>query len=102
MMQCFVWILGTPVEDAKGLPVEDGFGHRPGIERPDLALDVGRTAPPVDPGLGLHDLGGVGDPLCWLRGSPRSPGLESLERRYRPAVGCAVRSPGDERGHLAR
>src|SRR5207244_2303814 len=80
MMQCCVWILGMPVEDAKRIPVEDGFGHRPGIERPDLAFDVGRTTPPVDPGLGLHDLGGMSDPSRWLGGSLQRPRLESLER----------------------
>jgi hypothetical protein len=59
--------------DAKALPVKRSLRDWPGIEGPHLALDARGWMAPVDAGLGLLDLGSVGDALRRLRLRRRAP-----------------------------
>src|SRR6266446_8216313 len=83
----FFWLdrrrLRLRLQDPQRLTVQRGFSHRPGIEGPDLALDLEGVAAPVDPCLGLPDLGRVRDTLEWLRADPERAGSQSLERLHK-------------------
>src|ERR1700730_15434379 len=67
-------------QDAQRLTVEHRFGDRPGIEGPDLALDLQGVVAPVDPCLGLLDPGRVRHTLGGLRARAQRAGSQSLER----------------------
>src|SRR5437660_7766909 len=67
-------------QDAQRLTLERGVGDGPGIEGPDLPLDVQRVAPPVDACLGFLDPWRVGDALGGL-GAGREAAREPIERR---------------------
>src|SRR5437868_11670576 len=54
-------------QDTQRLTLQRRLGHRPGIEGPDLALDLEGIAAPVDARLGLLDAGCVRDALEGLR-----------------------------------
>ena len=86
--------LGREQLDPLALDLEPGAGE--GSEGPDLALDLGRRPRPVDPRLGLVDLGGVGDAVLGLRHRRRSAAgrpapRPSVARRVSPSssVSCA-------------
>src|SRR6266404_3164175 len=93
----FCWLdrrrLRLRLQDPQRLTVQRGFSHRPGIEGPDLALDLEGVAAPVDPCLGLPDLGRVRDTLERLRAGPERAGSQSLERLQERR-----RAEGRERG----
>src|SRR3981081_1944690 len=67
-------------QDAQRLTVQHRFGHRPGIEGPNLALDLEGVAAPVDPCLGLLDPGRVRHTLGRLRARPERAGSQSVQR----------------------
>src|ERR1700730_4556849 len=67
-------------QDAQRLSVQRRFSHGPGIEGPDLALDLDSIAAPVDPCLGLPYPGRVRDTLEELRAGRERAGSQSLQR----------------------
>src|SRR5438105_283325 len=66
-------------QDTQRLTFECRLGHRPGIEGPDLALDLEGIAAPVDARLGLLDAGCIRDALGGL-GAGREAGSQAIER----------------------
>src|ERR1700687_1666060 len=79
-----IWLdrrgLRLRLQDAQRLSVQRRFSHRPGIEGPDLALDLEGLAAPVDACLGLLDPGRVRDTLERLRAGRERAGSQSLQR----------------------
>ena len=81
------------------LALQRGLRHRPRPQRAHAARDGRGVLAPIDPRLGLVELGGVGDAqrgLCARRQRPRFEAVQGLEQRG----GTERREPRVQRGRI--